>query len=46
MDKEKEKEIEERIEIAESLAGIIPDDITLEEAREERLSKKWKEQDD
>lgn len=30
---------EDRIKIAESLAGIIPADITLEEAREERLSR-------
>ncbi len=29
----------ERRAIAESLCGIIPADITLEEAREERLSK-------
>lgn len=38
--KAKEKnEIEERLKIAKSLHGIIPPDITLEEAREERLSK-------
>lgn len=30
---------EDRIKIAESLAGIIPADITLEEAREERLNR-------
>lgn len=30
---------EGRIKIAESLAGIIPADITLEEAREERLNR-------
>lgn len=29
----------DRIQIAKSLAGIIPDDITLEEAREERLNR-------
>lgn len=29
----------DRIEIAKSLDGIIPADFTLEEAREERLSK-------
>ena len=29
----------DRIALAESLIGIIPADITLEEAREERLSK-------
>lgn len=29
----------DRIALAESLIGIIPTDITLEEAREERLSK-------
>lgn len=28
------------VNVAKSLAGIIPDDITLEEAREERLSSK------
>ena len=28
------------VNVANSLAGIIPDDITLEEAREERLSSK------
>lgn len=31
--------IAEKIAIAESLVGIIPANITLEEAREERLSK-------
>ena len=31
--------INERLRIAESLYGIIPPDITLEESREERLSK-------
>lgn len=31
--------VEERIEAAKSLFGIIPADITLEEAREERLNK-------
>lgn len=30
----------DRVEIAKSLAGIIPADITLEEAREERLAGK------
>lgn len=30
---------QERIDIAKSLFGIIPSDITLEEAREERLKK-------
>lgn len=30
---------QERVDIAKSLFGIIPSDITLEEAREERLSK-------
>ena len=29
----------ERVQIAESLIGVIPADITLEEAREERLRK-------
>jgi prevent-host-death family protein len=28
---------QDRVEIAKSLFGIIPDDITLDEAREERL---------
>lgn len=30
---------QDRVEIANSLIGIIPDDITLDEAREERLKK-------
>ena len=30
---------QERVDIAKSLFGIIPSDITLEEAREERLKK-------
>ena len=30
---------QDRVEMAKSLFGIIPADITLEEAREERLSK-------
>jgi len=30
---------QDRIDIVNSLIGIIPSDITLEEAREERLSK-------
>ena len=30
---------EDRVQIAKSLAGIIPADITLEEAREERLNR-------
>ncbi len=30
---------QDRVDIAKSLFGIIPADITLEEAREERLSK-------
>lgn len=30
---------QERVDIAKSLFGIIPSDITLEEAREERLNK-------
>ena len=30
---------QDRVEMAKSLFGIISDDITLEEAREERLSK-------
>ncbi len=29
----------ERVEMAKSLLGVIPSDITLEEAREERISK-------
>ena len=32
-------EVEERLDIARSLHGIIPPDITMEEAREERLGK-------
>lgn len=31
---------QDRVELVDSLVGIIPDDITIEEAREERLSKK------
>ena len=34
-----ENEIAERVKIAKSLYGSIPADITLKEAREERLSK-------
>ena len=34
-----QNDVDERLEMAHSLHGIIPDDITLEEAREERLSK-------
>lgn len=30
---------QDRVDIAESLFGILPTDITLEEAREERLNK-------
>lgn len=30
---------QERVDIAKSLFGIIPSDITLEEAREEKLNK-------
>ena len=30
---------QDRVEIANSLFGILPDDITLEEAREERLDR-------
>lgn len=30
---------QDRVDIAKSLFGIIPSDVTLEEAREERLSK-------
>ncbi len=30
---------QDRVDIVNSLIGIIPDDITLEEAREERLNK-------
>lgn len=30
---------QERVDIAKSLFGIIPDEITLEEAKEERLGK-------
>ena len=29
---------QERVDVAKSLFGILPDDATLEEAREERLS--------
>lgn len=32
------KPYQDRVELAKSLAGSIPADITLEEAREERLS--------
>lgn len=31
-----------RVEAAKSLFGVIPDDITLDEARNERISKIWK----
>ena len=31
-----------RVEAAKSLFGIIPDNITLDEARNERISKIWK----
>lgn len=30
---------QDRVDVARSLFGIIPDDITLEEAREERMGK-------
>lgn len=30
---------QDRVALAKSLAGVIPSDITLEDAREERLSK-------
>ena len=30
--------IQERVDIAKSLFGILPNDVTLEEAREERLN--------
>ena len=30
---------QERVEIAKSLFGILPDDITLEKAKEERVNK-------
>ena len=30
---------QDRVELVESLVGIIPDTVTLEEAREERLAK-------
>ena len=33
------KPFEDRIKLVESLVGIIPPDITLEEARDERLSR-------
>ena len=36
---EKDDNEEERLKIARSLFGVIPADITLEEAREERLNK-------
>ena len=31
-----------RVEAAKSLFGVMPDDITLDEARNERISKIWK----
>lgn len=31
-----------RVEAAKSLFGVIPDNITLDEARNERISKIWK----
>ncbi len=34
-----EDDVNERLKIARSLYGIIPPNITLEESREERLSK-------
>ena len=37
MDNEKH-DLQERVDMAKSLFGILPSDITLEEAREERLS--------
>lgn len=36
---EKNDNVEERLKIARSLIGVIPADITLEDAREERLNK-------
>ena len=33
---------QERIDIAKSLFGILPDDMTLEDANEDRLNKIWK----
>lgn len=33
---------QDRIQMANSLYGILPQDITLEEAREERLKKVWR----
>ena len=35
-----EKEIEERLAMVESLSGIIPPDVDLKQAREERLKRK------
>ena len=32
---------QERVDIAKSLFGVIPSDITLEQGREEKLSKIW-----
>ena len=32
---------QERVDIAKSLFGVIPSDITLEEAKEERLQTIW-----
>ena len=37
MDNEKH-DLQDRVDMAKSLFGILPSDITLEEAREERLS--------
>ena len=36
-----ERTVRERVAIADSLIGIIPADITVEEAREERLDRIW-----
>ena len=33
------KKIDERVKIVESLIGIIPADVSLEQSREERLKK-------
>lgn len=30
---------QKRVDVAKSLFGVLPDDVTLEEARDERLSK-------
>ena len=38
MDNEK-NDLQDRIDMAKSLFGILPSDITLEEVREERLNK-------